>query len=657
MRVPARAAAILGAFLMVLVGLLPGRPGPALAAEYTMATSASYSVAPDERTVSVSVEVTFENTTPNPSGQFSLFEVVDLALQQGAAGVTASDDEGKLTVDTADKDGFVLASVHPREGVRYQQKTVFTVAYELADGAAPNMRIRPSLVAFPVWSFGTSGSVEVTLPDRYDVTVDGNDLSATRDGGTVTLSSGPIDDPSAWLAQLLAVGPSSYETVSQAVVLGSATVDLQVRAWPDDQAWGEATLELLARALPLLEQRIGLAYPQVGPLVVVESVAGSPDGSDDATGEGTQLQAGYDQPAFTLVHQAAHAWYSSKLAADRWIREGFASLAAAQVAGELGIDPPYDPAARAQELADAAFPLVSWGAGESSAEQDAWAYAASWETAKRIADAAGEDGVRLAWQRIANEIGPYDAVTDEPPGGEHPALPTTAADSRELLDQLEAVSDADVAAIFEDAVFDADTAAMLPARAEARAALDGLIAAADGWGAPEPVKVDLAAWRFDSALQRIADARTWLDDRDALLAAAEGAGLTVPQRLRDRYRTAGGGADARDELDAELAVVTSYQEVLNRANGERNVLERLGLLGGPDPSSLLSDANRLFAEGELRGAAEAVAAARMRLEHAATDGLVRIAAVVLVLGVLLFVAFRLVRRRRADSTTGYTSAP
>lgn len=642
---------------MVLGGLLPGRPGAVLAAEYTMATTASYSVAPDERTVLVSVQVTFENTTPNPSGQFSLFEVVDLALQQGAASVTASDDEGRLTVDTADKDGFVLASVHPREGVRYEQKTVFTVDYELADGGAPNLRIRPSLVAFPVWSFGTSGSVEVSIPDRYDVTVDGNDLTATRGSGTVTLTSGPIDDPSAWLAQLLAVGPSSYETVSRAVVLGSATVDLQVRAWSDDAAWGEATLDLLAKALPLLEQQIGLAYPQVGPLVVVESVAGSPDGSDDSTGTGTQLQAGYDQPPFTLVHQAAHAWYSSQLLADRWVREGFASLAAAQVADELGIDPPYDPAARADELADASFPLVSWGAGESSPDQDAWAYAASWEVASRIADAVGGEGVRLAWQRIANEIGPYEPIAEEPPGGEHPALPTTAAGSRRVLDQLEAVSEADIAAIFEEAVFDADTSAMLSARADARAAFEALIIAADGWGAPEPVKVDLAAWRFDSALQRIADARTWLEDRDALLAAAERAGLTVPQRLRDRYRTAGGGADARDELDAELAVVTGYQEVLDRANGERNILERLGLLGGPEPSSLLSDANRLFAEGELRGAAEAVAAARMRLEHAAADGLVRIAAVVLVLGVLIIVAFRLVRRRRADSATGYTSAP
>jgi hypothetical protein len=643
--------------LLLLAGLPPGQAQRVRAAEYSMETSASYAVAPDERLVSVSVEVTFENTTPDPAGQFSLFEVVDLALQPGASEVSAADGEGELRVDMAHRDGFLLASVHPRQGVRYQEQATFSVDYELADGAAVDLRIRPSLVAFPVWSFGTGGSVEVTLPDRYDVTVDGNDLEAERAGGSVVLASGHIEDPQAWLAHLLAVGPSSYTTLAAAVPLGSATVDLQVRAWADDEAWGNATLDLLSKALPLLEERIGLAYPQVGPLVVIESVGGAGEGYDDGTDEGTQLQAGYDQPPFTLVHQAAHAWYADQLASDRWIREGFASLAAGELADELAIEPAYDPAARRAELDGSAFPLVSWGAGESTPDQDAWAYAAAWDVAAQIADLVGPEGVQLAWRRIANDVGPYDPVSGEPPAVGHPATPTTPADSRRLLDQLEAVSDADVAAVFATSIFDPDTTALLPARAEARAGLRELLDAADGWGAPEPVQVDLTAWRFDSAQQRISDARSWLTDRDALLAAAEETGLTVPQRLRDRYRTAGGGADAREELEAERAVVDRYREVLGRSNGERSILERLGLLGGPRPSALLSDANRLFAEGELRGAAEAVAAARMRLEHAATDGIVRIAAVLLVAVVLMFVAFRLVRRRRARPASDYTAAP
>lgn len=622
-----------------------------------MATKATYEVAPDERQVAVSVDVTFENTTPDPSGQFSLFEVVDLALQEGATEISARDSEGSLTVDTAHKDGYVIASVHPRQGVRYQKTAVFTVAYELADGAAPGLRIRPSVVAFPVWSFGTSGSVEVTIPDRYEVTVDGNDLTPERGDGVVVLASGDIDDPTAWLARLVAIGPSSYQTRSRAVPLGGATVDLQVRAWADDDAWADATLDLVARALPQLEDRIGLPYPAVGPLVVVESVATGVEGVEEPVGEGTQLETGYDQPPFVLVHQVAHVWYSEQVASERWIREGFASLAASQVADALGIEPPYDPAARRQELDAQAFPLVSWGAGDATAEQDAWAYAAAWDVAEQIASEVGDESLQQAWQRIADDIGPYDPVADDPVPPDQPAIPTVAVDSRRLLDQLDAVSGADVAPIFGASVLDPDSSALLPDRADARDAYDALVVAAGGWGAPEPVVQDMAAWRFDSAMQRIEESRSFLEDSDALIADAERAGLTVPQRLRDRYRSFGGGADAREELDAERAVVDAYVVVAERSAEERGILESLGLLGGPQPADLLADANRLFAEGELRGAAEATTAAQLRLDHAMTDGIVRVLAVVLIGAVLAFVAFRLARRRRAASGTDYTAAP
>jgi len=232
-----------------------------------------------------------------------------------------------------------------------------------------------------------------------------------------------------------------------------------------------------------------------------------------------------------------------------------------------------------------------------------------------------------------------------------------AADSRQLLDQLEAVSSADVAAIFSESVLDADSAALLPARADARKALQGLLAAAGTWGAPEPVTTDLAAWRFDAAGQRISAALTWLAARDRLMADAEQLGLTVPQRLRDRYRTTGGGADAETELDAERAVVDAYASVIEKSNAGRSILERIGLIGGPEPATLLSDANRLFSEGELRGAAESIEAARLRLDHAETDGIVRLAAAGLLLVVALVVAIRLAGRRRSRHGTGYTAAP
>lgn len=650
MRGPARAwpAALLAA---AAIAVTLSAPSPARAAEYTMTTAATYRADPTGRVVEVSIQVEFENTTPDPEGRFSVFEVIDLAVQDGAAEVTARDAAGSLNVSVGDRDGHTLVSVRPRTGVRYGQEMAFTVAYRLPDGASPQVRVRPAVIAFPVWSFGTSGRVQVNLPDDYEVTVSGDDLTAEREGSSWLLSSGPVDDPASWQAQLSAVGPATYTTFSRAVPLSSGTVDLQVRSWADDEAWGERTLELVAGALPRLEELIGLPYPDVGPLVVVETVSAPEDELSEPSSEGTRLLAGYDQPAFTLLHQTAHVWISDRLAAQRWIREGFASWAAERLAPALDVDLPYDPAERRAQLDDDAFPLVSWGAGAASPEQEAYAYAAAWEAARRIGSAVGEEALREAWRRVEAGIGPYD-VAEPAPGADRPA----AVDARGLLDQLGTVSDADLATIFAELVFDPDAAADLGQRERARTAYAALLEAAGEWGAPEPVRADMTAWRFERAEERMREARAWLADRDRLLADAQRVGLTVPDRLRDRYLTSGGASDARAELDAQAAVVASYDEALARSTAERGLLERLGLLGGPDPADLLSQANALFAEGELREAAQRIEATRARLDGAATDGAVRLAAGGLALLVLPVMGIRLLGRRRGRSVTDYTAA-
>ncbi|HEY7333206.1 MAG TPA: hypothetical protein VH859_09650 [Candidatus Limnocylindria bacterium] len=648
----------------LLVGLLPGVVPPAYGAEYTMETHATYEVEPQRERVAVSVRVRFRNTTPNPSGEFSVFEVIDLALQPGATRITARDSRGALRVTETDRDGYVQASVRPRSAVRFRERATFTLSYRIPDGAAPGTRVRPSLVAFPAWSFGTSGSVTVNLPGSYEVSVAGDDLAAERSAAGWALDSGQIENPSRWVAQVVAAGEASREVVTRAVPLAGGTVDLQVRAWADDAAWGDRTLRLAADALPLIEGALGLPFPGVGPLVVEESVSASADLAGEPATEGTRLLAGYDQPPFTLVHQLGHVWLRPELVADRWITEGFASWAAARAAPELGgggIELPFDPERRRESLADDRFPLVSWGVGEATGAQDAFAYAASWAVAEEIVDAVGADALRLAWSRIAAGIGPYAPVSDDGTG--QPPSPTRPPlDSRALLDHLEAVADADLATLFAEWVYDDATVALLEDRAAARQSHARLLEAAAGWGAPDPVVVDLAAWRFESAQERISETLDWLVDRDRMYAAATETGLTVPQRLRDRYRTSGGSADARAELDAEQAIVDAYREAITASADERGMLERIGLLGGPEPDALLRDANALFAEGDLRGAADGVEEAMLRLEHAGTEGLVRIGAAVAVSAALIVLAWALLRRSRTRTLgeragSDYTAAP
>ena len=379
-------------------------------------------------------------------------------------------------------------------------------------------------------------------------------------------------------------------------------------------------------------------------MVVTESVAVAQGGISEGGATSPELLVAFDQPAFTVLHQAAHLWLGGELASDRWIREGLASWAAAEVGAQLHLDRPYDPAARVKALAAAAFPLESWGAGPATAEQDAYGYAASWQITAEIASQIGADAVRTALRRIEAGRSAYDPVEVEtPPPG---ALPERPVDSRRFLDQLEAVSPgADLATAFGTRVFPAGAAAELGARQAAREAYAALLARSGSWGGPAPVTSALAAWDFPTATSAMAAATEWLAKRDRLLAAIAEAGLTTPNRLRDRYLADGGGTDATTELDAERGVVDAYRAALVRSVADRPFLARIGMLAGPDPSALLVRANGAFANGDLQVALDEVGQAESTLEGAQTAGVVRLASVAVVLVAALALAIWLLRRR------------
>ncbi|MGH2382123.1 MAG: hypothetical protein ACRDG7_13010 [Candidatus Limnocylindria bacterium] len=645
-----RAATTISLLAVVMAAtVVPGGPvSPAAAAEYTLETAAAYDVRPNEGEIGVTVEMTLTNTTPDPEDEISVFPEVLLGVHDAAAAVAATDADGELDVEVAPNDeGVNVATVQLRDDLRYEESADLELTYTLSDGDDPQLRVRPAVIVFPVWSFGTASEVSVTIPNGYEVRVDGDEL-ANADG---RLTSGPIEDPTQWLAVVTATRPTEYTSFDATVPLDGGTADLQVRSFVDDEAWGERTLGLVERALPLLEDEVGLPYPRVGGLVVIESVATDATGFAEASSAGTEILVAFDQPPFTALHQVAHVWLSADLIDARWIREGMASEVAARVAGELDVEPPYDPAAEVTELAGDAYPLHRWDASADPAAE-AYGHAASWAFLAELGSSIGPDALQAVLVRVAGSIGPYSnrAVDDEPPpDAADPRIPLT---SRTFLDHLEAVSGADLSESFSARVFTEDDVALLPARAEARSAFEDLVAAADGWGAPDPIRAAMTAWRFDEAEAQISDAATWLETRDELLFEMQAAGLSAPDRLLQAYRSFGGGTEAQLELDRQAAVVEAYAATAATLNGPRRLLERIGLVGGPDPSEELRLANGRLADGDLRGSAEAISETQRILASAEGGGVVRLVSAGLLAVIVAALAVVLFRRRAA-----YTAAP
>jgi hypothetical protein len=643
-----RAVVLALAWLWLVASALPGGAGPARAADpYTLESEATYELHPADGEIAVVVQLTLTNTTPDPAGQFSVFSEIKVAIHDVATDVSASDTDGALDVAVAVEDGVNVATIELRDDVRFEDEAGVELLYTLPDtDDDPHLRVRSALVVFPAWSFGTSGSVSVTIPAGYEMRVDGDPM--TEDDGR--LVSGPIDDPGQWLSLVTAVKPAEYDQLEATVPLEGGTADLLVRAFTDDDAWAQRTLDLVSEALPLLEQEIGLPYPRIGQIILTESVAADSTGFGEGSGGGNEIQVAYDQPPFTALHQVAHVWLAPSLIESAWIREGLASHVAAHVGSELAVEAPYDPAAEAEERSAAAVKLDTWSSSDG-ADAEAYGFAASWDVINQLEAAAGEDALRAVLARVASSIGPYELGELEPDAptenGQAPAAPLT---TRSFLDHLETVSDADVSSIFADRVLTDEDVTLLEPRAAARSAFDEMATAAGSWGAPDPVRAAMVAWNFDEATSQIEAAMEWLDQRDALLGQLEAAGLATPDRLRQAYTAYGGGPEARSELDAERSVVEEYQAVADSVNGERSFIQRVGLVGGPDPDAQLSVASGRFGDGDLRGALDAIGEAKSIVSAAETGGFVRLASVV-VLALVLVIAAVILFRRRASYTS------
>lgn len=615
---------------------------PVSAAEYALDSTASYAVRPADGEIDVAVELGFTNTTPDPAGQFSVFSEVKVAVHDGVSEVAASDSDGDLTATVAVENEVNVATIELREDLRFEESVDISLDYVLADGSDPDLRIRPSVVVFPAWSFGTAGEVQVSIPDGYEVRVDGDRLAPVGDH----LESGSIDDPAQWLALVTATRPGDFTTLHATVPLEGGTADLQVRAFADDEAWGTRTIALVEDALPLLEQEIGLPYPRIGGLVIIESVAADASGFAERSNAGTEILVAFDQPPFTAIHQVAHVWLTPALIEDRWIREGMASETAARVAGDLGVELPYNPTAEVEQRAEDALPLDTWTTADS-APTESYAHAASWDMLAEVAAIVGPDAIRTTLGRVTASVGPYAAreldvnpTTD----GSQPTQPLT---SRTFLDQLETVSGADLSGLFAERVFTEADQALLPARREARTAFDALVVGSNGWGPPDPVRAAMVGWEFEEAMAQIDAAVAWLRDRDVVLDSMREAGLSAPERLQQAYRSFGGGAEAIAELDAQRGVVAAYVATAADVNASRTLLERLGLIGGPDPAQQLALANGRFADGDLRGAGEAISDAQRILSSAEAGGLIRAVSAGLVVLLLAGLAVVLFRRRAA----------
>ena len=661
--------------LVFAIGLAAAPPAAqdvrAATPDLTIVSNASYQVRPGDRLVRVTVDLNLRNNLRDTAVRRYYFDTAFLAVLPGTSRFRVSGPGNPTVRATRRNDDYTLLRINLGQRLFSQKRASYKLTFDLADqggSSTRDVRVGDSLASFPVWAFAsddTPGSrVTVTFPKGYQVDVEVGDLPAPSvdDEGRTIFKTGRLDKPLDFFAYFVGDRPGAYDENAISTTVAAAPVDVTVRSWAEDDAWGERIGGLFERGLPELSTRIGLPWPREEGLVVQESVSRSTGGYaglfDPTRGH---VEVAYYADDFVVLHEAAHAWFNGNLLAERWALEAFASYYALETAADLKVEAKGDELT--DELRKAKIPLNAWGPiGREERNVEDFAYAATLEVARRIADRAGEEGLQEVWQAASAKAGAY-----QPPGAGPEASGGTSAggspaaaepervlgppDWRALLDLLEEHTDATYDDIWREWIVRSSDVALLNERATARARYDTVVSEAAEWSLPRPIRDAMRAWQFDTAGGLLDEAAAVLEQRDAIDTAAADAGLTPPDSLRTTFEGDDGFADARTEIETQLEVIDRYVDAVASKPVNPDVFTQLGLWDAT-PEKDLAKAAKAYTAGDLETSAASADGARLLWIQA--DGVGRTRAVMIalvVLGILLlvivsFVAAVRIRRAR-----------
>ncbi len=604
-------AALTAVLLGPIAGPLPVGEARAAATDLTLVGAATYTVLPEEGRVQVVVDFTVRNRKPETKTRRFYFDRAFIAVLPGTEAFKVANWKGSKVRVTRRTSAYTMLRIDFGSRLYSGQARDLRLTFDLPDpgrDANRQVRIGTSLVTFPVWAFASDGArgstVKVRFPPGFDVAVESGTFdrqSKTAQGGTV-LEAGPLTSPLTYFAYVSGQQPAVYVDTPLTVTAGTQAIDLTMRAWEDDPGWPAKVGPLLERALPVLRDDIGLDWPYDEPVVVQEAVSRSDGGYAGLFDGGDgRIEVAYWAEPMVVIHEAAHGWFNGALLADRWAAEGFASLYALRAAAELEIKGAAP--ALTEEVAAAAIPLNAW-ANDPGADRalETYGFAASLALARAVQERAGDPALRRVWADARSGTGAYQPVV--PAGGSSGnASPETVdgpPDWRGLLDLLDAQTGVGFDDLWRTWVIREEEAALLDARAAARASYGRTLALAADWALPRPIRDALRTWRFDTAEQLMADARTVLAQRSALEQLAARDGLVLPAAMRERFE-AGSMAEASAEAAAERNALLAIARAGAERTAEADILTTIGMIG-EEPEIDLAAARTALAAGDLAGA-------------------------------------------------------
>ena len=489
----------------------------------------------------------------------------------------------------------------------------------------------------------------MVVPAGFDAAASGSALARSTVGGRTVFSASGINDVGTWYAVVNADRTAGLSTDRIDLPQGEHLV---VRGWPEDAEWRRRVTALLRDGLPELVSLIGLDWPVTGDLQVFEVHTPLLEGYSGVFFENQdRIEISEDLDDLTIIHEVSHSWFNTELFQGRWLNEGFADTYAARVldtVGSGGWAP--NPVNRTDA---AAVPLADWTTpgritDTTTTARENYGYDASWTVIRTLLGEIGIDRMKAVLQ--AAKTGRIAYV-----GAGVPETAGRPVDWQRFLDLVEETGGSTTADdLFRQWVIGDDDRQAFDARAVARTAYAGLVAAGHGWLPPAYVRLPMSSWDFAEAGRRIPTAGAVLGTRDQIAALVAPIGLDVPADLKGAYESATDSlAPAQATADRELAAARALVDAQAVTTAPRGALATIGLIGAA-PEVTLATARAAFQAGSV-DAGTLAEAASAEITRAAAIGQTRVAvaiAIIVVAAFLIVLAAFLVRRRRATARRG-----
>jgi hypothetical protein len=604
--------------------------------------------------IHVATSVTLTNQVANVDRgnvveQYYFYQYAIPVLSEATNARAEKEDGTPLTVNVrasedAEQNWVKFAEVTLAPRLLFNQTQKIVLRYDLPcqpPRSAGLSRSNDALVMFPAFSPGDPEltSIEVQLPANFNVEVTGDGMEqAQRDGRTV-LTADAIDDPDSFTA--IVVATDDDKLVSKHIQVDGR--DVEVRAWPDDRDWANFVGDQLGGIMPTLEQLIGQPWPTARGLRIIETAspyahgyAGWYSQADHAISLGDELDP------LVIAHELSHVWFNANMFDARWINEGLADEYAQTTLQQLHRETRNPPTP--DRSSDAAVALNQWSTPSLLEQQDdateTYGYDTSWYVMDQIATEIGVDKMRDVVGAVADDRIPY--VGDPDAETVH-----GVTDWHRLLDQFENVGGSHKATELFDQFVVQDQAERdaLTARTQARQAYAALAERGGEWSPPLELRLAMTNWDFAGAAgAALLQANAVLDVRDDIDGVIDGLGVKH-LALEDDYESARALDEVTAEADATLDAAKAYRSADRRMDGGVGILGKVGLIGSGADGELDNAADHL-SDGDTEASLDASGAVQNDLDSATRNGILRLAGVALVLGLVIAGLWRRLGRDR-----------